>query len=279
MKKFITVCVSIAMLVSIATGAYATSYEIATSTSDEEFNKYTIDFSVLPNAISAASTNEDKVERARQFVYSLDLDKQGFEEIQDACLSRLETLGEELDAKNASLQTYSVLVPKSNSYTFYGSYEGKSFYSSFYDEYTYEIERNMNYDVEMLQAWANGTVNAVMLAPIAGAGWKAVTISWTAFSSALGIPQLYEIHNKAYLEHFAIIDVQSRGIFWKDGSSTYKLVYSDEKAKVSPYIIFHTIDSSLHDSAPTYNCVSSTIYSDNYYIERLHFRLCKLCRY
>lgn len=236
-------------------------------TSEEDFNKYTIDFSNEKDKVllQAMTTNADKVESARSFVCSLGLDKMGFEEIQDACLSNLATLDEELNEKNATLRTYSVLVPKSNSYTFYGSYGSRNFYYSFYDEYTYDIEKNADYNIEMIRAWVSGAISAVLLFPGESVGWTTATVGWTAFSSAMGIPKLYEVNYNAHVEHYAIVDVTSRGIYWKSGNSTYELVYKDEKAIVSPYLLLYTLDSSLDNPVPAYRCARQSIYSDNYF--------------
>lgn len=272
MKKILSLLLVLTMVFSLSSTSFAAAGDSVPASGEEEidnfYEKYTIDFSsnieTYTAEYSPENANEQNIEKAKDYVMSLNLSTSGLQAIEDACLSHLNVLEDELNKVSGTLCSYSVLVPRNRalSYTYYGSYSGKDFYYAYYDEYTYSLEKSNDYNTDMMKHWISGVVNAVLLLPHIP---TLATISWNVFS-AMGIPQKYEINNSAYTKRYAIVDISSRGIYWTQGSSTstYKLVYEDEKGLVTPSFLFYPVDSSLPKSVYEARCKEVAIRSDNF---------------
>lgn len=147
-----------------------TSTSFASDNKETGYDEYTLSFTQSRSNLSL----DEKIEQAREFVYSLDLDSKGFNGLESALMQELESLvTEEVD-----LGTYVVNLPRADEY--YGTYDGymfKAAYTYAYETYHKDLSGQSN-----ILAWINGAMSiAVCWAP------DKIAIPYAVFSAIAGI--------------------------------------------------------------------------------------------
>ena len=201
----------------------------------KDYNFYTIEFP--SNSYESFSETHplvtSNIKAAEEYVYSLELSKQGYKCIENACLAQLSFL----EDQNCLLTSYTVLTPKSGTPRLYGTYNSKKFYYEWYSSYSTRFEKNVIPYSSKLQKWASGALDLVLCFANAE-----ITVPFTLIKNVSDYPSDYIVKSPDSADYNADIDATCRALYVdKSNSSTpdYKLLAEDESGSVVPYIDFH----------------------------------------
>ena len=201
----------------------------------------------------------------------------GYSYLENSCLIQLYRFLEEEQngtADGGLFNSYTVLIPNSRaSMPVFGTVDGRTFYSNIDSQYSKTYSANDLSDKKNLQAFVTGGVGVLLSLIEPTKIITAISIGVSVFSVIAGITPKYEVHDNAFIKSYFILDYTNRGIYTQNSNGKYgsdktKLVevLSDQSAKITPYAVFHTNDSSLADPAPTKTFNSSstatTYYND-----------------
>lgn len=238
-KRIISVLLVLALVLSIP--VYAAEVG-STDSNVAEYEEFTIEFDIEPIAYSTRSItgqenlqnrDSENTEKAKNFVKSLNLPKQGYGYIEEACLQNLE----ELEEQDGVLTSYSVLLPRAATATpsYVGSQGGISFYYGKYSNYTKTLETKKYTNRDKMQLWINGAANMVLSILD-----KEISVPFTIFSSVIDATG-YTVHSGAWTDYYLIVNADCYG-YYTYANSSYKLCYSCETGRARPYFVFHTND-------------------------------------
>lgn len=243
----------------------STSAKTTTEFDIDNYELYTIDFSTSP---TTKSNSESNVDKAIQYVKSLNLPDKGFTYIEESCLAELKGYASD----DVKLTSYTVLVPISPTATktFFGSYGGYDFYydTTSFSSFEKRHEGKTRQDVTTRWAqWMKGTFELV-----ATLVTDNFDIPYAVIGAVLGIFEPSQISYEAYLEYYCTYGsdlnnnrVKTRSIYRKSGS-TYRLAYQDQSGPVTVDLIFHSNDAAIGVRSDNYSymdSVSSTTHSKN----------------
>ena len=263
MKNFRWVPILLCVSVLCSLPSYAVNG--SNSTIDNFYTRYTINFDsdnkVTNNTtIKTKSMAADRIQQAHDYVLSLNLDDAGYYYIEDSCLKQLEQMQED----GVFLTSYSVLVPNSTTgvLNYYGTYNGRTYYSQYYSSYSKEISLTSDTKEEIGEPWVSWMENgAEMLLSIglSAGGEVTLPVAYDLFSAITGIDSPYEVHDEAYFEGVTTLEGSCRGIYTYDdkmrfGTDKDKLILmmSDETGNVRCYLEFHPVDTSYPQASYTF---------------------------
>lgn len=187
--------------------------------------------------------NDEVIQRAKQYVRSLDLQSRGLGFIEDSCIEELESY-EGMDG--AKILSYTVYTPKSNSPSidelkYFGTYQARKFYTYFPS--SLEAKSNIKKDSKsILQKWASNLVGCILVFQT-----MEVNAAWTAFQIMMGAPRDYTVQRDAFTESYCNLNIRTRGIYTQYGNGDYDMVTSQQYAQTYPYMIFHPVDSPKYE--------------------------------
>lgn len=255
---FVALLCAILLLSSFALAANNDNSATGISDTEEQYNRYTIDFNYLSQkkpyaaASGISGTAMHRLTAAKDFVLSLNLDESNYYYIEESCLQQLDQMIED----GVLLTSYSVLVPKSttDALEFYGSYNGREYYSQIYSEYTKTVSVTSDKKEDCLamwDAWAEGNVELAITYALNYADDVVVPILFDAFAAVMDIDSPFEVHDEAYFKGSVTAELKTRGIYTYDtnrrfGNDEGKLVMmmSDESGTARNYVTFHPNDVS-----------------------------------
>lgn len=211
-KKLISLMLVLALAVGVCPVAFAalmntTTLDVVESPSPLLYDAYTISFSDEDDQIATyGAEHRSKIDRAIDFVKSLDLSDRGFYGIEDVYINELNALA----ADGVELKSYSVYMPRDG--VNYGSYDGYQFratYSVYDESYTRTLSDKNNFD-----KWVDGGINILMSCIKVN---KTIAIPYTAISALAGISGAgVEYFNKAKVDITVSDEVTSRFIWIED---------------------------------------------------------------
>lgn len=233
-------CILFANMVCGSAGAVAPEYGLENEKiSEDEYFRYTVDFSEEnkenSNMVCSTDSNEMKIARAIEFVESLELDERGFEYIEQSCLAQLNDFANQ---KDISLESYTVLVPKTTNTTpqYFGTYKGFTFYSAYYSEYVATVHGPTSYpdNKQTMIDFVAGVLDYILLLAD-----QQISVSFTLLSTVMNDPKNYEVTTSAHFKSIFSIEANCRGIYTKTGANnSYVMYYSSEDGYMFPQVIF-----------------------------------------
>lgn len=275
-KKITSLALTVACLMSTAVfpvHAAGETSDTAECIDESLYHQFTIDFTATPYTIqsseenTAFSKNKANVNSAINFVQSLDLADQGYEYIEESCLTQLHDFAE---LENFSLDSYTVLVPKMSSTTpaYYGTYDGFTFYSADYSKYTATVHGkrtkifNDNTDVKRFISEVADIAFLFVDNTAASLAYSTVAVLLDASSKN------FEVTTQDTVTGSIKLDLAyCRGIYTKSGpNGSFVRYYSSERATIHPVMIYYPVAHGLPTSVTvTLNTKSVTM--PNYYNE------------
>lgn len=242
---------------------------------DSQYNSYTISLPTLSsetNSTASLQTESESehqrhlqnISAAKNFVYSLDLPSQGYSSVEDACIGHLERME---DFTEGILSEYTVLVPKASvPYSYFGTYQGRDFYYSYYDSYTIELKRTNTTVGDKAEHWATAALDFL----IGFLDYK-ISIPYAIFRTMMSAPPNYTVKTSSYIESYVNLQANCRGIYTLNNSgyyiadrTDYVMVLSDEAGIIAPFAIFHPVDVN-YSGAYTHNCPRKSVAISTYY--------------
>ncbi|MBR5947223.1 MAG: hypothetical protein IKZ82_01070 [Clostridia bacterium] len=210
----------------------------AESTDDNSFRidnytQHTIHFPEPFSKISTRSESEKNIEAAISYVKSLDLSKSGHSYIEEACLSELNAYKDD----GVVLESYTVLVPKTKTKYYYGTYCGCDFYYEYTSVSNMRRETNgTSKDASNAPLWTYWVLGALDLT-MCFAKYK-VSIPYTLIRLITGITsptQIYYGSHNRYVQQF--YSTVTRSIYKKRGSN-YVRGYQDQSSSLRIKLYF-----------------------------------------
>ncbi len=213
--------------------------------------------------------SEENINKAKEYVVSLELKEKGFSYIEDACLKQLDEMKN--DEKDGYLKSYTVYVPKetSASVSYFGTYSGRDFYYNFYSSYTKELRKTSNRSNAQSNwnNWIQGLVSLIMCF----ADWSAA-VPFTMILTAMNAPSSYEVATGAYVENVVTYSANCRGIYTYDtlkrfgtDSNALIMLYTNEKGIARPQSYYHPVNplyENIYSITP--NAATQTIKTSEY---------------
>lgn len=219
MKKTISIFLTFIMIISMSIPVLANTVENDGAFCIDNYTQFTIDLSEIESKVRNAEANS--IDTAISYVKSLDLSGMGYSYIEDACLDELNRYKDD----DVSLESYTVLVPKTRAKQFYGTYAGHDFYY----EYTSvaDMRRETNGAAKSAaneSKWKQWVLGAMDLAMC----WRTRTwsVPYTIVRIATGISDPDDIYYGSYNRHVEqFTNTVTRSIY-REGSS--KAGYRDQ---------------------------------------------------
>lgn len=183
--------------------------------------------------------NEEVIQKAKEYVWSLDLQSKGLGFIENSCIEELESY-EGMD--DGQILSYTVYTPKSDSpsiddLTYLGTHQARKFYTYFPS--SMETKSNIKKDTRStLQKWADQVVSCFLV-------FQSVEVNagWYVFQNMMGAPKDYTVKSAAFTESYCNLNIHTRGVYTQYGNGDYDMVTSQQYAETYPYMIFHPVDS------------------------------------
>lgn len=265
-KKLITLTIVIVLICNVTIVNASANNEPCFNSQDYIWNTINFDEQVNTynsnDSLSSNSTSTDTITAAIEFVNSLNLD--AFPEVKASCLNQLYQYKQD----NVQLASYSVLTPKarSNSYPYYGTYNGVDFYYNYYSNSSYRVEPNNNVSASensaLLQLFIRGGANFIL----SKVGIPAVTFTYSTLCKLLGLRvQEFTVTSNTIFTTGIFVKSTTRGIYGKDFYGNMVEVYSSEQGQCRPYLDYWFDDIS-GDSAgeKPFLAPASSVESKNY---------------
>lgn len=234
MKKFVSMFLALAMCLTLAAPAFAT-----TPPDDESEYDEIVVFSdaVQENGIQPLNdlTEEERIQQAREGVLALGLEEMGLGYIEAACLAELDAYAED---ENVILEEYRVLIPKTREAgpVFVKTCRGYDFYCAFTSANSSLVKKLDFAKGSQLINWSQALAN---LAMCFGPSNIALTVPWTLLTSLSSLMTSdYEVSSGDRLDCYARTHPTNRSFYIKEGSS-YVLVFNRQFGNVSPYNVYH----------------------------------------
>lgn len=170
----------------------------ATGTDEEQWDKQ--------QRADAKRHNEEVIQKAKEYVWSLDLQSKGLGFIENSCIEELESY-EGMD--DGQILSYTVYTPKSDSpsiddLTYLGTHQARKFYTYFPS--SMETKSNIKKDTRStLQKWADQVVSCFLV-------FQSVEVNagWYVFQNMMGAPNDYTVKSAAFTESYCNLNIHTR---------------------------------------------------------------------
>lgn len=247
-KRIMSLVLALVMCMGLAAPAFAVVEQNAVDASQLEeplYERHTIEFdaSAALYSLDGESDTQANIEAAKEYVRSLNLSEQGFDYIEESCLSQLEGFSE---IEDFSLESYTVLTPKNVAATpqYYDTYKGFRFYTADYSEYVSMCKTKPKYaigkmDKQTLYDFFNEVVNWGFTL----FGNQVTCLAYTTLCDALGaLSTDYIIFDGDMIEEIYKIDPTiARGIYTKSGpNNSFVRYYSSERGTCYAQIVYYS---------------------------------------
>ena len=271
MKRIIPICLVLALSIvswfpnsAMAQGLNSTQVYLQNLSSDSLYDRYTITFTLpeetLSNNYSLAELNlfektvvqthnENAVNQAKDYLYSLNLADSGFELIEESCLMELEEMK---DDTNYMLESYTIKVPKINEsiqnkpaatdeqvppawLTYYGTYANTDFYFYFFSEAekTTQFKKVSN----GMEDWFKNLAELVLCFADVEVGVSSALIK-SVMQATIG----YTPTSNAYAEYYFDVLTDTRGIYaFHNAVVGYDVVTTQQRAALYPYVVYYPV--------------------------------------
>lgn len=230
LKKFICMCLSVLFVSSVCIPVLGND-EIDLYTN---YNWSTINFDDSEE-INGRSV-QDNIDKAIEYVQSLNLSENGYSYIEEACLEELETYKE----NDVLLTSYTVLTPKTRATEqYFGSVGNNDFYVTYTSVGDFMIRHDGDIKSKssepVWRMWVNGAIDVLMCFLE-----KEVAIPITLINSVLGLESQNDFDYGSYNRYTVkFFKVKTRSILGTSGSSGVKKVaYSDQEGEADYFIEF-----------------------------------------
>lgn len=236
LKKAISLILAISCLMSMTVfSAHATDEYSQTGIDKTLYNQFTVDFSTTTyNSKNPDDTAQHKanVNSAIAFVKSLGLAEQGYKYIEDSCLDQLQDF---LDEDNFVLESYTVLTPKVAAVapTYYGTYNGFTFYSAYYSTYKSQVIEDTS---KIGKNNVSGFLTGVFKFFVDFAGSTLLSISYDNVRQENG--GNFTVSENDEVMHRYSLNCNCRGIYLQSGSNGYTRYYSSDDGTVKSEIFY-----------------------------------------
>lgn len=201
------------------------------------YEQYKIEFNQEDGMLCSESSSIDD---AIQYVNSLKLEESGFAYIEEACLAELE----QYKIDGIELEDYTILVPKTRTKSYFGTYSGKEFY------YENTSVANMRRETDGVaksssnaSKWNNWILGVTDLAMnFASYKWS---IPYTMIRNITGVSGTSEVYNGSRNQHVEqFTNTITRSIYRKSGSS-YSLCYQDQSSSLRVNLYFCPVGTAF----------------------------------
>lgn len=256
MKKCLSIFLSFIMIISMSIPTLANTTENEDAFYIDDYTQYTIDFSETTS--KARNTETDSIDDAISYVESLELSNAGYSYIEEACLNELNGYKD----NNVVLESYTVLIPKTRTRQYYGTYAGHDFY------YEYTSVANMRRETSGAKKssaneakwdkWVLGLMDLGMC--FANIKWS---IPYTLVRSVTGVSGTSAVHYGSYNVHVEqFTNTVTRSIF-KESSS--KACYQDQTSSLRVNLYFCPVGTAYNsDYISCGTTYSGSVQSTNY---------------
>lgn len=245
-KKFLSFALVTVMVFGISTTSFAaasTSLEEDTFSIDN-YTQYTFDLNhtqSLKTRGLKTESNEQKIDAVVSYVESLNLGDRGYSNIEEACLLELE--GYKNDG--VELEKYTVLVPKTRSMHYYGTYSGNDFYYEYTSVSDFRREtigkKKSSSNADSWERWILGLADLGMC--FGNLEWS---IPYSIIRTVTGVDGTSAVHNKSYNEYVEqFTDVVTRTIYKERSSNNYDDCYQDQTASLRVKLYFCPVGTAF----------------------------------
>lgn len=256
MKKCLSIFLSFIMIISMSISTLANTTENEDAFYIDDYTQYTIDFSETTS--KARHTETDSIDDAISYVESLELSDAGYSYIEEACLNELNGYKD----NNVVLESYTVLVPKTRTRQYYGTYAGHDFY------YEYTSVANMRRETfgakksvaneAKWDKWVLGFMDLGMC--FANIKWS---IPYSLIRSVTGVSGTSAVHYGSYNAHIEqFTNTVTRSIFRESSS---KACYQDQTSSLRVNLYFCPVGTAYNSDY--INCgttYSGSVQTTNY---------------
>lgn len=227
MKKFIASILTLSIGLSTAIPVLAgTPISESTAFNIDNYTQYTIDFNESKRV--TRSTPVDTIEAAKDYVETLNLDDIGYSYLEEACMMELDSYKND----GITLESYTVLVPKTRAKTYYGTYLNYDYYY----EYTSVSDMRRETageekDSSNATQWSNWILGLMDLA-MCFSTWE-WSVPYSIVRNITGVSGTSAVHNGSYNEYVEqFTDTVTRTIYKEKSGGVMDPCYQDQESSL-----------------------------------------------
>lgn len=239
MKKIVCLALSLVMILSMGVSAFASTPESDGSFCIDNYTQYTINLTET-NSNARAMTG-DTIDAAIEYVKSLELGEMGYSHIEEACLNELNGYKDD----GVILENYTVLVPKTRTKYYYGTYLNYDYYY----EYTSvsDMRRETNgaekgaSNASKWDSWILGAMDLAMC--FSTVEWS---IPYAIVRTVTGISGTSAVHYGSYNQYVEqFTNTVTRTIFKQRSSSNLDPCYQDQTSSLRVKLYFCPVGTAF----------------------------------
>lgn len=238
MKKILCIVLAISLILSINVTAFASNDNGESEFCIDNYTQYTVNLST--GNVSTRSSTGNTIDAAVEYVESLKLGDMGYSYIEEACLNELDSYRDD----GVILESYTVLVPKTRTTYYFGTYMGIDYY---YD-YTSVSDMRRETDgeekgVSNESQWDSWILGAMDLA-MCFSTWE-WSVPYTIIRAVTGVSGTSAVHYGSYNQYVEQFTNTLTRTVYKERGSQLDPGYQDQSSSLRVKLYFCPVGTAF----------------------------------
>lgn len=239
MKKLLSIVLAVSLILSINVTAFASNDKGESEFCIDNYTQYTVNLST--GNPSTRSLPGNTIDAAVEYVESLELGDMGYSHIEEACLNELDSYRDD----GVILESYTVLVPKTRTKYYYGTYLNYDYYYEYTSVSDMRRETNGAEKGASNESQWNSWILGAMDLGMCFSTWQ-WSVPYTIVRTVTGVSGTSAVHYGSYNQYVEqFTNTVTRTIFKERSSTNLDPCYQDQTSSLRVKLYFCPVGAAF----------------------------------